>query len=598
MNLTTKQFLKYFPDFCLQTFSDVDNSNKTLTTCGKPSLYTVKQVADLNKKGAGIYFTPNQFPTGERKANLCKGVNAWIVDCDDGTKPDQLKRIEQSPVQPSFVIESKNGYHLYFLSKDAKIENYQTIVKGLIEYFKGDKACKDISRVLRVPGFLHQKDAKSPFMVKIVKTSPELKYGDLTMLESFPYDETLNAYKPLRTQHRASQGTFWEVIGSLDNKMVLERLSGKEIVDSQTFTFKPRTTGGEYIYVDGKMADAWIDDVGLIGSNKGGGPTWIQWVGFYGKSKREIAEWAKIYLEDYVRHLEVKEIDRQIKEITKPVVKKDYDLRYTWGTRGLDTSFAIIKRTDFTVFGAKRAQGKTSFTFDMACKNAKLGHKILYISLEMNAQEIKEDFARKYAGITIEEEYDYKIPVFKTKALERKIKEIEGIDNLHFQGVRRGSGITWSVIESLISNHEGLDMIFIDNLDLINEEKGERNLDKQIRIVRKIMSFTAERQIPIVLIHHYRKGQQGNKSKGMDELGGSGKISDSADRVIKISRNVESDALYPDKYRSTIHLQKARGYREAIKEVYFIRGTFIDKPPVSEQATQEAVKFEDILKII
>lgn len=271
----------------------------------------------------------------------------------------------------------------------------------------------------------------------------------------------------------------------------------------------------------------------------------------------------------------------EIKENIEYVKKEDYKLRYTWGTKTLDDNFAIIKRTNFIVIGAKRSSGKTTVAFDIACKNAKLGHKILYISLEMEEKEIVEDFARKYSGITIPEERDYKIPEKKKIAFEKKVKEIKEIKNLNFEGVRRGGNITWGSITNLIGKYPDADLIFIDNLDLIEAGEVENDLSKQKRIVKSIMSFTSENKIPIILIHHYRK-QGSNKSYGMDELSGSGKISDGADIIVKITRNQEPDAGYPDRYESKIFLQKARGYREAFGTIFFIQGTFVDVPPLSD----------------
>jgi replicative DNA helicase len=245
----------------------------------------------------------------------------------------------------------------------------------------------------------------------------------------------------------------------------------------------------------------------------------------------------------------------------------------------LDDNFAIIKRATFTILAAKRGSGKTTFAFDMACKNALLGHKVLFVSLEMEKHLIKEDFARRRAGITIPEERDYKIPEMKQLAFEEKIKEIDSIENLYFSGVQRGSDISWDGIKILISEYKDLDLIIIDNLDLIDKNEGEEENDKQKRIMKNIMNYTTDQQVPLILIHHYRKTQGASKGHGMDELSGSGKIADSADIVIRISRSSNPDAVYPEKYMSNIWLQKARGYNESYQDVFFLGGTFVDDAP-------------------
>jgi len=270
---------------------------------------------------------------------------------------------------------------------------------------------------------------------------------------------------------------------------------------------------------------------------------------------------------------------------TRLIVKnaEDYKDRYTWGTRGLDTTLAIIKRGNFIIVGAKRGSGKTTFTFDLACKNALLGHHVLYVSLEMEEQKIKEDFARKFASITVEEEYDYSVPEYKKMAFDNKIAEINGIDRLYFRGMRRGEAVDWGAIIKIINEFDNLDLIIIDNLDLIEGERNENDLERQKRITRRIMGLTAEKQIPIVLIHHHRKsGKGGGKDYGSDELAGSGKIGDNADVILKITRCGDADSEYPEKYRSVITQQKGRGYQNTSRSVFFVKGSFEDDAPSEE----------------
>lgn len=275
------------------------------------------------------------------------------------------------------------------------------------------------------------------------------------------------------------------------------------------------------------------------------------------------------------------EAETRVKATDKLPVKKDYKNRYTWGTRALDTSMAIIKRGNFIVLGAKSSSGKTTFAFDMAQKNALLGHKVLFLSLEMDEKEVKDAVARRSAGITIEEEYDYTIPENKQKYFDKKLAEIESIKNLFFKGVRRGGGLKWEEILEIIFSYDDLDLIFIDNLDLIEGNKGENDLERQKRIVKKIMGFTSEKQIPIILIHHYRKTMAKNAGdvSSLDDLSGSMKIVDGADRILNITRNRNPEAPYPEKFRSRIYLQKGREYADCIRDVFFIHGTFVDVPP-------------------
>lgn len=273
------------------------------------------------------------------------------------------------------------------------------------------------------------------------------------------------------------------------------------------------------------------------------------------------------------------------KKEPKLKIKKSEEERYDWGTFNLNHKFPIISRGNFIIIAAPAGSGKTTFTFDMAQKNALLGYNVLYLSLEMAEDQILEDFARKYSGITTAEKFDNDVPEHKTSAFERKIKLMKEIKNLHFKGLRRGEGKTWSDVSEIIKSYEDLDMVFIDNLDLIEVEKGTMEADRHKSVTKRIMNFTSEFNIPVVLIHHYRKSQAG-KDYGADELTGSGKIKDNADVIISIHRDPERN-LYPEKIKSSVKVLKSRGWPLVPPQaIYFVKGSFEDEAPIFEDDYQ------------
>lgn len=261
--------------------------------------------------------------------------------------------------------------------------------------------------------------------------------------------------------------------------------------------------------------------------------------------------------------------------------------RYTWGTYRLDHEIAILKRGNLVVLGAKRNMGKTSFSYDMAVKNAKLDHKVLYISLEMTEREIVEAIARRHAGIKIAEEYDNEIPEEKRQKMREKVGELRAVKNLVFRGVRRAEGVVWDTVKKIIDDNSP-DIAFIDNLDLIGGAVGEENNERQKRIVSSLMNYTAEKNIPIILIHHYRKGQK-NQS-GMDELAGSGKVADAADIIINLSRlpiEDQANLTFPETNKTSLWVQKGRGYDSKQMDIYYVNGTFVDLEDIGKDGLLE-----------
>lgn len=296
--MTPKEFLSHFPDFCIQVFDDVEmRKDPKLAKCGKPSVFTKEQLQKWNKEGRGIFFSVNKAPTGERKKEHCAGINAWFAESDTLSAEEQWQRIIACPLEPSFVVRSKKSFHIYWLSTDGTKERFEEVQNGLIKYFDGDPAMKDIVRVLRVPGFNHMKDPANPFPVEIITANPELRYTEAEMLQAFPYE------KPPKKEYvkrERKSNDFWDVLSSLDNKMMLEKLSGDSIINGEVISFRPRHPEGAYIDVNGKPAAAWLDAEGFIGSTKKGGPTWIQWITYYGRTHGEIAKWAEQHLKEHI----------------------------------------------------------------------------------------------------------------------------------------------------------------------------------------------------------------------------------------------------------------------------------------------------------
>ena len=541
----------------------------------------------MNEEGWGIYFAVNSFEGNVRQDKFCDKLRYVYGDLDIAKAGDGQTREEREikkkivinaldkKCRPTIIIDTSNGIQPLWELKDGDIskrEDYVKAIKGVIEWSKqfGCKADRvyDTARILRMPNYYHMKE--EPYKCNTISATG-ITYTIEELNKIFPYEEEVKVFTPTKT---INLSPIDEAIDRLDIKDVVIRAYG-QTARSASFDHQNR------LILDGRLTGTFQgkkDNRNYIASSShepvvGNKVTVV--ADILGINNKEARKWI---IDSYNLSWEKEKEKQKILKEVKPT--KDYKLRYTWGTKGLDDNFAILKRKTFTVLAAKRGSGKTTFAFDMACKNAKLGHRVLFVSLEMEKDQIKEDFARRRAVITIPEEREYRIPEHKLTIFEEKVKEIDDIKNLFFSGVQRGSDISWNGVKMLISEHKDLDLIIIDNLDLIEKNDGEDEWEKQKRIVKNIMNYTADEQVPVILIHHYRKTT--GKGNGMDELSGSGKIADSADYVIKVSRTDDTNAVYPDKYLSHIYLQKARGYNEALQDVYFIGGTFVDEAPAEK----------------
>lgn len=142
-----------------------------------------KIAEDLNNDGWGIFWTFNTYENRRRAINI-KKINYWACDIDEGSKEEQLERINSLILKPTMIIESKKGYHCYWQSENATLENYREITQGIIAKLNADKHCTDPVRLLRVPYFYHMKDKNNPFLIQVIEENNKI-YTEEKMLYAY-----------------------------------------------------------------------------------------------------------------------------------------------------------------------------------------------------------------------------------------------------------------------------------------------------------------------------------------------------------------------------------------------------------------------------
>ncbi len=132
----------------------------------------------LNERGAGVFVTINETDGKGRKISNITKVRAVFADFDGEPLPDTFD------LEPSMIIESSPGkWHVYWMVEDYPKESFGVIQTSIAKKLGSDPVVKDLSRVMRVPGFYHNK--KEPFMTRIVESS-DLIYSYEEIVDAFP----------------------------------------------------------------------------------------------------------------------------------------------------------------------------------------------------------------------------------------------------------------------------------------------------------------------------------------------------------------------------------------------------------------------------
>lgn len=127
---------------------------------------TLTQVADqlaaLNLAGSAVWVQINA-GTGRKDADVTR-VRSYFVDLDHASADPLFA----SPLPADIIVQSSPGkYHGYWLTGAAPLDQFVARQHALADRFDGDHAICNLGRVMRLPGFIHQK--ATPFLSHIVQ---------------------------------------------------------------------------------------------------------------------------------------------------------------------------------------------------------------------------------------------------------------------------------------------------------------------------------------------------------------------------------------------------------------------------------------------
>ncbi|GGM02503.1 DNA-primase RepB domain-containing protein [Deinococcus aerophilus] len=137
-----------------QTFDDRHVEDKRLSRV----LFDSTALDALNRQGAGIFLMINEGDGVGRKNHNVTRIRAYWADFDGQPLPDRW------PLEPSLLVESSPGrFHAYWILNDHEtppldgqaFNAQQEALARAVGSCPDD--CKGLARVMRVPGFQHQK---------------------------------------------------------------------------------------------------------------------------------------------------------------------------------------------------------------------------------------------------------------------------------------------------------------------------------------------------------------------------------------------------------------------------------------------------------
>lgn len=172
------RFLSALGDrFTFQTFDDSPSHDRRLTRVFHGSLQEhAEELLRLNAAGAGIFVMVNAGDCRGRRTSNVRAVRAYFVDLDGAP----IEPVLACPAAPHIVVQSSPGrWHAYWLVESAPLATFSTIQAGLAARFDADPKVRDLPRVMRLPGFDHQKGSPFTAQIEFLREGPHYQATDL-----------------------------------------------------------------------------------------------------------------------------------------------------------------------------------------------------------------------------------------------------------------------------------------------------------------------------------------------------------------------------------------------------------------------------------
>jgi KaiC len=146
--------------------------------------FTNEEILEFNKEGYGVYYFPNH-PTVYDPSTIVGGSSISVFqycfidfDLKDGRYPSKdafLEAIGQSGIEPSLVVDSGNGVHVYWKVQGLDAKSYLRLSRRLTRLFNTDEAVGKILQLMRLPGTKNTKT--KPYIDCIQLYSSDIQYS-------------------------------------------------------------------------------------------------------------------------------------------------------------------------------------------------------------------------------------------------------------------------------------------------------------------------------------------------------------------------------------------------------------------------------------
>ncbi len=266
--------------------------------------------------------------------------------------------------------------------------------------------------------------------------------------------------------------------------------------------------------------------------------------------------------------------------------KKDSDVvGLKTGLKDFDKKIGGLHNSDLIIIAGRPSMGKTAFATNIAfnianyieSKNSVSKNKVLFFSLEMSSEQLATRILSENSNISSEK---IRTGEISKNDFDNLVKSSETLSDLSLF-IDDTPALTVSSIRTRsrrLKRKEGLDLIIIDYLQLINGESKNYN-DNRVKevsdITRGLKAIAKELHLPVIALSQLSRKVEDREDKRpqLSDLRESGAIEQDADLVVFLFR----EEYYLDRSEPTEGTEKHTIWMNKMNEIHNIAEAIIAK---------------------
>ena len=199
------------------------------TDRGKKSHADINWITQCQSEGRGVYVVVNDGGDTDSEITSCR---AYFCEWDDRSQEQQINAWKDLGLpEPTMQINTggKSIHNYWVLKKSIDPKTWKPIQERLLDYADADRALKNPSRVMRLPGTYHMgDDGTKKEMTKIIFAS-EKKYSLKEIEDCLPNKQQAEKIKKSKSFKEYKKGTFEDIQDAL--KHIPPRIPGSGTYD-------------------------------------------------------------------------------------------------------------------------------------------------------------------------------------------------------------------------------------------------------------------------------------------------------------------------------------------------------------------------------